>query len=272
MSVERRTLELDGTTLSYLAAGDPGLPPVLLVHGTFWSHVWEPVLPALGQVAQVVALDFPGFGRSDGELDPESASVPALAELSRTVVDALGWSRYAVVGHDIGGGVAQHLAVHDQRVDRLGLVNGVVLDSWPVPAVERFADPSVRAATTVEDLLAARRTSMGKAVARTLTDAEVEDYVSPWHDPARARSWTAMAAAADPRYTLDLVEPLVDRHLPTLLVWGEDDEFQKIEYAQRFVDRIPGAVLERVPGRHIPMEDSADQVARLLTAFLGTGH
>jgi pimeloyl-ACP methyl ester carboxylesterase len=109
---------------------------------------------------------------------------------------------------------------------------------------------------------------MGKAVARPLSQDEVEDYVSPWHSPARARSWMAMAAAADPRFTSDLVDGLIGRDLPTALIWGEDDQFQKIEFAERFVSRVPRASLERVAGRHIPQEDSPDRVAELLINFL----
>lgn len=264
----RSELDVDGARVSYLHSGDAGTPRVLLLHGTFWSRVWQPVLPRLGEVAECVAIDLPGFGRSDGELDPETATVPALADFIGRAASVLGWSEFAVLGHDIGGGIAQHLAVTDERVTKLGLVNGVLLDSWPVPAVEKFQDPQVRAATTADELVESRRQSMGKAVARELSAQEIDDYVSPWHSPARARSWMAMAAAADPRYTLDLVDGLVARALPTLLVWGEDDEFQKVEYAERFVQQVPGARLERVPGRHIPQEDSTERVGSLLADFV----
>lgn len=268
--VERRDLEVDGNRLSYLHAGGPGLPPTIFLHGTFWSRVWQPVLPALNEVSECIALDLPGFGDSDGELTPDEATVPAMAATVLRAADVLGIDRFTVVGHDIGGGIAQHLAVHAaDRVGALGLVNGVLLDSWPVPAVERFRDPDVRAATGPDELLEARRASMSKAVARTLSQEEIEDYLAPWHSPARVRSWTAMAAAADARFTLDLVDGLVARALPTLLVWGEDDEFQRLEYAQRYVEQVPNARLERVPGRHIPTEDSTEQVARLLADFLG---
>ena len=57
MTVERREIVVDGITLSYLHAGAGR--PVLLVHGTFWSRVWEPVLPELASAGfAVVALDF----------------------------------------------------------------------------------------------------------------------------------------------------------------------------------------------------------------------
>jgi pimeloyl-ACP methyl ester carboxylesterase len=109
---------------------------------------------------------------------------------------------------------------------------------------------------------------MDKAVATPLPPEVVEEYVSPWSSPAHARSWTAMAASADARYTLDLVEGLQRRALPTLLVWGEGDEFPELTFAERFVETVPGARLERVPGRHIPQEDSPEQVGSLLAGFL----
>jgi len=148
------------------------------------------------------------------------------------------------------------------------LMNAMMFDSWPVPAVERFRDPKVRAATTAADLVEARRGSTRKAVARELSDAEVDDYVSPWHDEARVRSWTAMAAAADARYTQDLVPALVEAAVPTRLVWGRDDMFQKIEYARRYVQTVPGSDLVEVAGLHIPTEDSTADVARAMLDHL----
>jgi len=266
--VVRQELQVDGTLLSCLTAGDPGAPPLLLLHGTFWSRVWQPVLPILGTRYRCVALDLPGFGRSGGEVDIEQATVPALAGVVARVADALGWERFDLAAHDIGGGIAQHLVATTGRVGRMVLMNAVMFDSWPVPAVERFRDPKVRAATTAAELVEARRGSTRKAVARELSDAEVDDYVSPWHDEARARSWTAMAAAADARYTQDLVPALVEAAVPTRLVWGRDDMFQKIEYARRYVQTVPGSDLVEVAGLHIPTEDSAADVARAMLDHL----
>ncbi|WP_217630842.1 alpha/beta fold hydrolase [Modestobacter sp. DSM 44400] len=263
-------MDVDGIELSYLEAGDLEAPPLVLLHGTFWSRVWQPVLDELGKTRHCIALDLPGFGRSGGELDLAAATAPALAGTVLGAADALGVQEFDLAAHDIGGAIAQHLVVHQPaRVRSLVMMNAVLLDSWPVPAVERFRDAAVRSTTTVDDLLAARRQSTRAAVGRQLSDAEVEDYVSPWHDEVRVRSWTAMAAAADARFTLDLVPGLVERALPTRLVWGRDDEFQKLEFAQRYVDQVPGADLVEVPGKHIPTEDSPDQVTAAIREHLG---
>ena len=70
------------------------------------------------------------------------ATAPALADLVLRMVDALGIEgAFAVAGHDIGGAVAQQVAVRGEgRVSRLALVNSVLYDSWPVPALEQFRD------------------------------------------------------------------------------------------------------------------------------------
>lgn len=264
--VRRKQIDVKATTLSYLTTGESSTGKLLLLHGTFWSRVWQPVLPALGEHFHCVALDLPGFGRSEGELDVDEATVPSLAQTVLHAADALGLDTFTLAGHDIGGGIAQHLAAHSNRVNSMVLMNSVMFDSWPVPAVARFRDPAVRAATTHEQLLKGRREATKRAVARELDPEELDEYLSPWQSPARDRSWTAMAAAADSKYTLELLPALKAAAVPTRLVWGRDDEFQKISYARRYVDEVPASDLVEVEGKHIPTEDSPDDVA---TAILG---
>lgn len=269
-SIRREQVEVAGTQLAYLAAGDPSAPPLLLLHGTFWSRVWQPVLPILATARACVALDLPGFGRSEGELDVETAAVPELAAVVLEAADRLGLDTFALAGHDIGGGIAQHIAARSGRVDKLILMNSVMFDSWPVPAVARFRDPEVRAATSPEELLEARMRTMQLAVGRELSVGEIADYTSPWWSPARCRSWMAMAAAADAKYTTDLVPALRAAAVPTRLVWGRDDDFQKIHYAHRYIREIPGSDLVEVAGKHIPTEDSPDAVASAMLEHLAS--
>src|SRR6202007_2471745 len=75
----RETVDVGGLPISYLTAGKGG-PLVLLLHGTYWSRVWQPVLEGIAAVGlRPVAVDFPGFGRSRGELALSEASVPRLS-------------------------------------------------------------------------------------------------------------------------------------------------------------------------------------------------
>jgi pimeloyl-ACP methyl ester carboxylesterase len=268
--VLRAAVQVDGETASYLTVEQDG-PVVLLLHGTYWSRVWLPVLDRLAQAGlRPVAVDLPGMGRSAGELTLGTASVPALADWVVRFTSALNLSGpVPVAGHDIGGAVAQHLLVHDRlEVSRLVLANSVTYDSWPVPGVARFRNLEVVAATTGDEFLAARRQAVTSALAGAATEQRIADYLDPWTDPRVRRSWMAMAGAAHSRYTLDLVPALLGSTTPKLLIWGEDDGFQQVEYAERFASEIPHTTLIRIPeANHIPMENAPDQIARALIDF-----
>ncbi|MDT0303627.1 alpha/beta fold hydrolase [Streptomonospora wellingtoniae] len=268
--VVRTAVQVDGEATSYLTVEQDG-PVALLLHGTYWSRVWLPVLDRLAQAGlRPVAVDFPGLGRSEGELTLETAAVPNLADWVARFAAALGISGpVAVAGHDIGGGVAQHLLAHDRlEVPRLALVNSVTYDSWPVPGVARYRDPEVVAATTADDFLAARRRVVAAALAGAATEQRIVEYLDPWTAARVRRSWMALAGAADSRYTRDLVPALRRSAVPKLLVWGEDDGFQKVEYAERFASEIPQTTLVRIPeAGHIPMENAPGLVARALADF-----
>jgi pimeloyl-ACP methyl ester carboxylesterase len=267
---KRATIDIDGVPISYLTAGERG-PLVLLLHGTYWSRVWQPVLDDIAAAGlRPVAVDFPGFGRSGGELSVTKASIPALAAWLVRFLDALNAKGSVMVaGHDIGGGVAQHLLVRGAiEVTRLALVNAVMYDSWPVPGVARFRDPAVAAAISTEDVLAARRQSVIKALARAASETKIAEYLEPWTDPRVARSWLALAGAADNHYTLELLPALCQSTTPKLLLWGEDDQFQTVDYAERFAAEIPATRLVRIPAAgHIPMENDPAAVARALGDF-----
>src|ERR1700724_3324946 len=143
----RETILVDGGPISYLTAGKGGRL-VLLLPGTYWSRVWQPVLDRIAAAGL------------------QDASIPRLSAWLVRFLHALKHEgSVMVVGHDIGGGVAQHLFVSRAGdVPPFALVNAVMYDSWPVPGVARFRDPAVAASTTTEDVLAARRISVTKAL------------------------------------------------------------------------------------------------------------
>jgi pimeloyl-ACP methyl ester carboxylesterase len=268
MSVLRTAVQVDGETASYLTVEQDG-PPVLLLHGTYWSRVWLPVLDGLAEAGlSPIAVDFPGMGRSGGELTPETATVPALADWVTRFAATLELSGpIAVAGHDIGGAVAQHLLAHDRlALSRLALVNSVTYDSWPAPHVAQLLD--VAATTTADEFLASRRQAVTTDLAGAATEERVADYLDPWTDPRVRRSWLAMAGAAHSRYTLDLVPALRQTTTPKLLLWGEDDAFEKVEYAEKFAVEIPRTTLIRIPeAKHISTENAPGRIADALVDF-----
>jgi pimeloyl-ACP methyl ester carboxylesterase len=270
MSAQRYQTDVDGATVSYLSAGISG-PVVLLLHGTFWSRVWLPVLGFLSTAGlRPLAVDLPGCGQSGGELTLGAATVPELTSWVLRFVDRLNINEpLLVAGHDIGGAIAQRLLVTGRMtVRKLALVNSVTYDSWPVPAVARFRDPANLISTAPEEIVALRRIAVAGAITRPTSESELDEYVSPWREARVARSWMALAGAADPQYTLELLPALRASDVPKLLVWGEDDVSQKLHFAERFAVEIPKTTLIRIPrAGHIPMETHPEMVGRALTEF-----
>lgn len=173
-----------------------------------------------------------------------------------------------MAGHDIGRGIAQRPLVDGKReVSHLALMNAVMFDSWPVPGVARFRDPAVASAATPADIRAARRKWVITALARPASEAEIAEYLDSWTEPRIARSWLALAGAAS-QFTMDLVPALRTSSVPKRLIWGEDDSFQLVEHAQRFVNEMPHSRLLRIPAAgHIPTENDLKTIANALIDF-----
>jgi pimeloyl-ACP methyl ester carboxylesterase len=97
--------------------------PLLLLHGGLGSTgMFAPILPALTDHRQVIAIDLHGHGRT--ELGSRKISLIDIGNDVATVLDALGYKQVDVLGYSFGGGVGFRLAVqHPQKVRRIAIVS-----------------------------------------------------------------------------------------------------------------------------------------------------
>src|SRR5687768_2346074 len=106
----RQLLRLSGgTELSFVTAGEPDKPAVLLLHGSPSSlRMFRDVIPELSQACYVIAPDLPGFGESDALPSP---SFPALGQAVLELLDHLSVGSRYIYLHDYGAPVGFHLAM-----------------------------------------------------------------------------------------------------------------------------------------------------------------
>ncbi|PPF65718.1 alpha/beta hydrolase [Clavibacter michiganensis] len=90
----------------------------VMLHGAAGSWTtWTPLLRTARQAgvpfSDVVAIDLPGWGGSELDATDGEATVDAIADAVRAVVDGLGYARWRLVGHSMGGFIALHLAARE---------------------------------------------------------------------------------------------------------------------------------------------------------------
>ncbi len=265
-------IDLDGARLYYYAAGSRGAgEPIVFVHGFATSgHLWGDVVSLMPAGHRLIVLDLLGYGRSD---PPSTRQLSLRAHAERVVglLDALGVGDACVVGHGLGGGVAQSLALHwPQRVSRLALVSSIGFARWPTR--------DVRIARAVLPLLRrlppAWLLSMVRAeLERGYRDAghaihSIDKYLRPFGTPSGRDALVRHIAALDARETAELGEQLAEIDVPTAVVCGTHDPFLPVALARRLADAIPGATLKIIAGaRHLLPEDAPRPLADTLTAL-----
>jgi len=111
--------------------------PVIFLHGIPTSPgLWRHVIPAV-DAARCMAWEMVGYGASIPQGKGRDISVARQADYLASWMQAAGVEKALLVGHDLGGGVAQIVAVrHPQRVAGLVLMNAICYDSWPIPRVK----------------------------------------------------------------------------------------------------------------------------------------
>jgi pimeloyl-ACP methyl ester carboxylesterase len=267
LPLERKRIGLSVGEMAYVDIGDG--PAVLLLHGFPTSaDLWRREAWLIAQRMRVIAPDLIGYGKSDkpGEAD---LTEPAQAGYVHELLEALGVDEVAVVGHDVGGAIAQMLALDGPlRVQAMVLLDSACFDAWPVEGVRMIQAilPEQETAPFVEEILRAAFV-LGIAHQNRIEPGVVDGYIEPWkQDPAAffraVRSITGKGLAGRDAELSGL-------DVPALIIWGEDDPHLPVELAERLGDSIPLSTVALLPGcSHYVTEDAPQTVGPLVYEFL----
>jgi pimeloyl-ACP methyl ester carboxylesterase len=268
---------VDGVRLHVVHHGDGDGLPVLLLHGLpTSSYLWRDVQRDLEHNHRTFAPDLLGLGASERPADGRYDLASQAALLLR-LLDDLVPGPVAVVGHDVGGGVALHLAaLAPDRVAALVLVDTPAhADAWPVPAVAALQLPvvgeaQVAAMRLVPDL--GRRylaSQLGRGLVGPLAPHVLQQYAAPLLTADGSRGVLALVRAFDPPAVEAALRLVAADPPPTLVLWGEADPWHGPAYGRRLADDIPGARWVCVPdaGHFLP-EDRPERVAEEVEGFL----
>jgi steroid delta-isomerase-like uncharacterized protein len=252
----RKTVGTRFGDVAYLEAGSGS--PAVFIHGVFLSaDLWQHQLDALGDLRRCLAVDLLAHGESAVPAG-RKLSISLQADMVVDFLHELDLGAVDLVGNDSGGAIAQLVAAQNpQRVRTLTLTNCDVHDNWPPAAFAPIRDLAVQGllaeslgALGQDPVLA--RGALASALERPedVPDDTIRAFFGPFGSaPDRAAAVQDYVAGMDCAATIAIRDDLARFLAPTLIVWGADDAFFDVAWANWLSGTIPGTVrCAEVPG------------------------
>lgn len=253
-------IKSNGTRIHVTQRGSGELALVFLHYYGGSSRTWDGVASELSDRYRIVATDHRGWG--DSEAPADGYRIADLAADAEGVIDALGLRRYVLVGHSMGGKVAQLIASR-----RPSGLEGLALVAPSPPSPMLLSDEQRATLTgayqtresvefvidhvlTAKSLDAARREQVIEDSLRAAPQAK-----AGWPNVAMREDITAATASID---------------APTIVISGELDQVDRVATLQaELLPRIPHAAMHVLPGTgHLSPLEAPAEVARLIARFV----
>ena len=273
----RVALPRNGLGLFVYEAGDTTAPPMMLIHGLGdEADTWRHVIGPLADRQRILALDLPGFGRSDKP--SRDYAIEFLCGAILETMDVLSIPAATLMGNSLGAMLAQAIALrHPERVDRLILVDGAlvarekpneIMGMMAQPGVGEMMYNSLRGEPQtayetlrpfyghLDDLPEADRAFLYQRVnERVWSDGQRDAYLSILRQLLRYL----------PEKQAEFEAGLARCATLTQVVWGELDMVNPVENARALVSIQPSARLTVIPGAgHLPHQEKPEKFLRLI--------
>jgi 3-oxoadipate enol-lactonase len=244
----------------YLKETGAGEPALVFLH--YWggsSRTWSRVIDRLEGKPRCIAIDQRGWGASiagDGRYD-----LSAMADDAVEVARQLGLGRYVLVGHSMGGKVAQIVAARDPK-ELVGLVLVAPAPPTPMPVPEAVRAGMLQSYGSREGVLQALAVPGGEALPNELREQVIEDTLRG--APEAKSAWTECGMVEDVTKGLDAVG------LPVTVVVGDRDQVEHEDTLKEVFARfLPQATFRRLRGvGHLSPLEAPDALADACNALL----
>ena len=278
------TTEVNGQTIAYSRGGEG--PPLLLLHGFPQTRaMWRGIAAELARDHTVIAADLRGYGDSSAPVGAGQMTFRKMAADQVALMEALGFGRFHLAGHDRGARTAHRLGLdHGERLLSLTLMDivpthllltGLTAEvaaayyHWfflaqpaPFPETMIGADP---------DLYYERcLLGFGKAELSDFDEGALELYRESWR---RERTIAAMCDDYRAALTLDLEDDAADLGrmvgCPALVLYGAQGAMARYyDVPGTWADRLENMQAEAIPGGHFFVEQSPGETLAAMRGFL----
>lgn len=281
MKLEGKYYQLNGVELHVVEAGNPAGEVLLFLHGfpEFWWG-WRKQIPYFVEKGyRVIVPDQLGYNLSSKPSGKKAYKMKFLSEDIAALIRQLTTKKVNLVGHDWGGAVAWATAMQYAE-----LVKKLIVLNLPHPKVMRqflktnpkqllkssyigfFQLPFLPEKTlSMFNYRMLERSMLNSSRENTFSHEELDRYKEAWRQPGALRGMLNWYRAAL-NGTIELDQEVT---VPTLLVWGKQDQFLSEEMAQPSIDLCEDGRLEILENAtHWVQHEEAEQVNELIQEFI----
>lgn len=261
---------VDGLALRYRKYGlsGAGRPQLLLLHGFGNSlQSWRALAPLLAECCDVVAIDMPGFGLSDKPIEYDYHNAHQALVLIHAA-HTLGMNHVIYVGHSLGGAIALQAVVQDPDAAGLVLMNPGILSTGVPKTVQITLPPLPRMSAK----LFGNRSFRGDFLRKSYVHPELvtEQVIDDVMLATRSQGFLAGTTSMMKQYAEGEEVRLAARvHVPTLILWGNQDRNKPRSEGDALQRLLPGSALVRFDDSgHYVQEELPAGVAQALQQWL----
>ena len=283
LNLEHTFISTNGIKLHTVLAGPADGTPVVLLHGfpEFWRGWLNQVEPLSDAGYRLIIPDQRGYNLSDKPKGVKSYSVDTLVADILGLIDALGYDKVHLIGHDWGALVAWAFAIwHPERLHKLGILNvphpAVMFNFLSKDSEQRrnswyiffFQLPWLpENFLRKNDWRNGVRALMGSSKKGSFRKTDILEYKAAWAQPGAITAminWYRAALRHRPRLPKD---PRIS--VPTLMLWGTKDTALSHRMAQPSIDFCDDGKLVLIEtATHWVQHDEAELVNQYLLEFL----
>src|ERR671910_780280 len=251
---------------------------LLFIHGLGSSaDRWLDIPDALSLYFHTIAIDLPGFGRSDKPSDTEytievfSNIVTEFMDKVRISEEDRGKSsiRTTLVGHSLGGYIASKIAAEDDDsnfLDKLVLVDSSGNLEKPTPLLDEYLDAAMN--PTKEKV----RKVFEQMVSNPLliSDVLVQGFIDRINKPNSKYAFeSSLRNSANTQIGIGNLNKIGEKGIPTLIIWGMHDKVIPTQHSQIFREAIKDSTVIIIPQTgHAPFTEKPALVCEYLHKFL----
>ncbi len=266
----QKTCKVFGNSITYYRKGKG--ETILFVHGiTTYSFIWRSIIPYFVKKYDVIAIDLLGCGDSDKPVN-EDLSLKQQAIFLVEFVAKLNIKKLHIVGHDVGGGIAQIFAVNKAHLLlNLILVNSVAYNFWPVQPITAMQTPIIRqiAMASLDIGMFWFIVKRGLSKKSKLSQELMDLFWKPMKSKSGRKGFLHFAKCLDNKNLTEIEEELRQLKLPTLIIRGEEDVYLSSIISDKLHTEIPNSKLVKInSGGHFIQEDEPKQVSKVIFEFI----